>query len=291
VPERTYDFFLRGGQMTGLDLRPLSLGEILDRTFTIYRRYFLLFAGIAGIPQIIVLALEIARLILAGKSGASTGFGFSLTGVVVALLYLIVALFAYLISQAASVLAVSDLYLGRSVSMGHALERARGHLGFLFGVIVLNGLAVGGATILLIVPGIYVACRLLVCVPVALIEERSPGESISRAWALTRENAGRAFMIGLLYFCIAFAANALLTFPFSLGIFVSMKDPATSVIWLILASVGARIASVLTEPILLIATAIFYYDLRVRKEAFDLQFMLDPHSPPPAGPGSVPSIL
>ena len=32
--------------MADLDLRPLSLGEILDRTFSIYRKNFLLFAGI-----------------------------------------------------------------------------------------------------------------------------------------------------------------------------------------------------------------------------------------------------
>ena len=29
--------------MNNLDLRPLSVGEILDRTFTLYRNYFVLF--------------------------------------------------------------------------------------------------------------------------------------------------------------------------------------------------------------------------------------------------------
>ena len=36
--------------MPELDLRPLSLGEIPDRTFTLYRRNFLLFTGIIAIP-------------------------------------------------------------------------------------------------------------------------------------------------------------------------------------------------------------------------------------------------
>ena len=31
-------------------LRPMNLGEILDRTFEIYRKKFLLFAGIAALP-------------------------------------------------------------------------------------------------------------------------------------------------------------------------------------------------------------------------------------------------
>ena len=39
--------------MAALDLRPLSLGELLDRTFFLYRRHFLLFVGIAAMPQLI----------------------------------------------------------------------------------------------------------------------------------------------------------------------------------------------------------------------------------------------
>jgi hypothetical protein len=34
-----------GELMATLDLRPLSLGELLDRTFFLYRRHFLLFVG------------------------------------------------------------------------------------------------------------------------------------------------------------------------------------------------------------------------------------------------------
>jgi len=47
--------------MAQLDLRPLTIGEILDRTFTIYRRHFLLFIGITAVPQILVLAINLAR--------------------------------------------------------------------------------------------------------------------------------------------------------------------------------------------------------------------------------------
>src|SRR5438552_9078889 len=52
---------LSGGFMADLDLRPLSLGEILDRTFSLYRKNFLLFAGITAIPQLLVLALRLAQ--------------------------------------------------------------------------------------------------------------------------------------------------------------------------------------------------------------------------------------
>ncbi len=180
---------------------------------------------------------------------------------------------------------------GRSVTIAQALERVRHDLGFLFGVLVLNGLAIVGATILFVIPGIYVACRLLICVPVALIEERGPRESLNRSWELTRGYAGRAFMMFLLFLVIAIAANLLFVSPFSIGLATSLRNPSGLWMWLILGQVGARVAAILTQPILLIATSIFYYDLRVRKEAFDLQFMMNPNAPPSAGPGSVPSIL
>jgi len=43
-------------------LRPMNLGEILDRTFEIYRKNFLLFAGIAALPATLVLAIHLADI-------------------------------------------------------------------------------------------------------------------------------------------------------------------------------------------------------------------------------------
>jgi hypothetical protein len=276
--------------MTALDLRPLTLGEILDRTFSLYRSHFPLFIGIAGIPQILVLAVQLPQMALQQYFPERFGL-FNFTGLMIQLVVLVVSAVAYLFSQGGTVIGISEIYLGRSITIGDALQRVRGNLGFLFGVAVLNGLAILGASILLVIPGIYVACRLLVSVPAALIEQRGPRDSLTRSWELTRDFAGRAFMMFLLFFAIALAANLLFVTPFSIGIATALKNPSALWFWMVLSQIGARAAAILTQPILLIATAIFYYDLRVRKEAFDLQLMMNPSGPTPAGPGSVPSIL
>lgn len=282
--------------MVDLDLRPLSLGEILDRTFSIYRRNFLLFVGITAIPQLLVLALRLAQTLLmplpagprsapveqlqAGSSGSLMAFGIlSLIGVVV---YLV----AYLFAQGGTVFAVSELYLGRSTTIGASLGRMRGQLGSLFGVILLNGLAVMGALILLVIPGIYVACRLITCVPAALLEDLGPRSSLERSWGLTKDFAGRAFVVNLLYFVLAYAAAFLFTLPFGVAIALSAKNPEALRMWSALSHLGEFVGEVLVSPILTIATAVFYYDLRVRKEAFDLQFMMNPTGPvAPGTPG------
>ena len=45
-------------------LRPLSLGEILDRTFSLYRRHFLLFVGITAIPHLLILVLNLWQTVV-----------------------------------------------------------------------------------------------------------------------------------------------------------------------------------------------------------------------------------
>ncbi len=280
--------------MTGLDLRPLSLGDILDRTFSLYRRHFLLFMGISGIPQVLVLALNLLQTALqAGMPRAQVDL--SLT-VAFLILYIPIALVAYLFSQGGAIFAVSDLYLGRTVTIAESLRRVWEELGSLLGVLILNGIAVVAGFICLIVPGIYLACRLLVCVPAALIEKRGPQDSLSRSFRLTKDSAGRAFVILLLYSALLYGAILLLVLPFSvlLGVSAARGDTnsATAHVLLALTQVGTSVASILATPILLIATSVFYYDLRVRKEAFDIQFMMDPNPQRvPGSSGDIPSIL
>jgi uncharacterized membrane protein len=169
-----------------------------------------------------------------------------------------------------------------------------GNLLSLLGVVLLNGVVIGLGMLALLIPGIYLACRLLVCVPAALIEDRGPRESLSRSFELTRDSAGRAFLILVLNAILAIAISSTFTFPFLLavGLTAQQHNPGLTRMLTALMQVSATIGSVLVTPILLIATSVFYFDLRVRKEGFDLQFMLDPTSERVTrSQGSMPSIL
>jgi len=42
-----------------MDLRPLTLGELLDRAFHLYRRHLLLFVGIMAVPSVLALAMNL----------------------------------------------------------------------------------------------------------------------------------------------------------------------------------------------------------------------------------------
>jgi len=286
---------LEEGVMTAFDLRPLNLGEILDRTFTLYRQHFLLFIGISAIPQTLVLAINVVSLLLGNKAAmrAFTGLGLGL-GLVIGLVVVIVSVFAFFISQGATILAVKDLYLGRSTSILDSLRRTRGEIWPIIGVGLLTGLVVTFGLVLLVFPGIFIACRLFVSVPAMLTESRGVLDAMSRSWDLTQGAAGRSFVIFLLYLVIVFALAILLVSPFTaLAVFSGVKSPEMMRFWTFMADLGNRVSSTLVSPFLLIASAVFYFDLRVRKEAFDLQFMMDPESERTTGPSSsgMPSIL
>jgi len=279
--------------MANLDLRPLSLGEILDRSFSLYRQNFLLFLGIAAIPQLFVLVLNLAQVFLGlSKNTVQPGRPAAVPAVppaavpalfVIGLLGAVVYLVAYLLSQGATVSAVAEIYLGRTTTIGEALRKARGELGVLFGVTMLNGLVTVLGFIALIIPGVYLICRLLIAVPAAMIENLGPRDSLERSFALTKGSAGRSFMIIFVYFVI------LMALMFSLGIAIGIASAATRgnpqlvPLWAMLTAVSQSVVTAVVTPILLISVSVFYFDLRVRKEAFDLQMMMNPSTAAAAG--------
>ena len=93
---------------------------------------------------------------------------------------------------------------------------------------------------------------------------------------------------------MAWALMALFQMPFLVLITLNGKNSPLFVLWTVLMQVGNFIASVLVAPVSTIGFALFYYDQRVRKEAFDLQMMMqalggDPMPPPVSG--GVPSMF
>jgi hypothetical protein len=287
--------------MATLDLRPLSLGELLDRTFFLYRRHFLLFAGIAAIPYSVFFVVNLAGISLPAlvRSASNGRFTSQVTaaavgGGLVAVIGILVGSVAFLFAVGATVFAVSEIYMGHQTSIRASLGRVRGHAGTIFGVLFLTGVIMIGGFIALIIPGIYLMCRMCVATPAALLEDLGPADSIRRSFDLTKGFAGRAFMIYLLYFALAVGAAALVQFPIAFLFGLYAKQTQLRLMMLVLMQAGNFLTSVLVTPVSTIGFALFYYDLRVRKEAFDLQMMMqaigaDPMPPPITG--GVPSAF
>jgi hypothetical protein len=289
--------------MAALDLRPLSLGELLDRTFSVYRRHFLVFAGIATIPYVFVfiavaavaVAFGIAipfSILRAGHAPFSPPMiGALFFGV---LIIVLASLAAFAVSAGATVIAVSEIYGVRKPAIWASLRAPFGKAWRLIGVTVLISLIAFGGMIFLIIPGIYLGCRMSVAIAAALIDDAGPADAIRRSFFLTKGYAGRVFLIFLLTLALTYAAVAFSQIPFAILIAASAKNRALVLLWTALMEITSLLANVAIAPISSIALALYYYDLRIRKEAFDLQMMMQTIGPdpmPPAISGGVPSAF
>lgn len=250
-------------------LSPLSLGELLDRTFQLYRRHFLIFIGIVALPHLFLLPLQLASV------WQRTTKRFDLVDVAFALVIAGGGIFVLAIAQAATVIAVSRLYLGQPASIVDSYSRVSGHVIRLCLLILAVGILTGIGFILLIIPGILLTIRWSVVVPAMVLEDAGIGESMSRSAALTQGDWLRIFGIYFIYFVMAILFESLWQVPMFFVAFTSARTFTDPPFWTqIVIVLGGFVSQCLVGPLLTIALSLVYYDERVRKEAFDLDHLL-----------------
>jgi hypothetical protein len=255
-------------------LRPMSLGELLDRAFFLYRKHFALFVGIAALPHLVLLTFQLIGVAVRPRTLGA----FAATTLVWSLASIVVYLGVVAASQGATVMAVSRVHLGNSTSVSESFAGIKGRILSLALIMIGVGLGVGIGFILLIVPGIILALMWALAIPVAVLEDTGLRESTSRSAELTKGSRGRIFMIGFLFVILLYIVYILWEIPIlaAIGIFARANRPMTVLpVWTQIAfPVGSFLTQCLVSPLLTIALALVYYDQRVRKEAFDLQLMM-----------------
>lgn len=303
-----------------VELRPLSLGELLDRTFSLYRSHFWLFVGIMAIPAAFVIPARILILNLQGSFVHMTPGRppvFPAPGYIAGVflgyfVFMVVFGIVYAIATAAAACAVADAYLGRASTVRGSYAKIGAKFWRLIGVIFSIALRILGILLsILIVAGglvaaiavasgnrgnpvvvalmvlffmfVYVAALVLcvwfalryaVSIPVLMIENLGVSETIRRSVFLTRGRRGHIFLGLLVATIIAYVGIFLFQGPFAIATMLAAIRGEWP-FWLASTSaVAGAIGSAITGPISMIVTVLLYYDTRIRKEAFDLQFMM-----------------
>ncbi len=262
-------------------LRPLTLGELLDRAFQLYRSRFGIFVGIAAVAYLPVFVLQTLTLWLpkAISPGVGTATGLAtlgFTAVMGFLLLVVLRLLGVAAANSATIIVVSAAYLEQPITVGEAYRRVSSMMLRVFFIMIGMGIGIGIGTVLLIVPGVILFLMWALAIPVTVLEDTGFGESLSRSRELTAGHRGRVFAIYLLYFALILALEVGLAAP--LGVFVALKGgqaavAMTPIIGVLNAILTFMIESLVT-PILSISLSLMYYDERVRKEAFDIHLMM-----------------
>jgi hypothetical protein len=249
-------------------LRPLSLGQLLCKSFAIYGGNFFAFLGISAIPNVILLGLQLglagpsARLLQAAGSIAFVAdFAASFA-----------SLFVGSIVTAATAVAVFDVYLDRPPDLWDCFSRLAGKSLRVVYVAVVVELIVGFGSLLCIVPGIYWAGLYGLAIPAVVLENITGNQSLKRSSYLATNAVGRVVIV---YFLTSIftgiVAASLNEAAKAMGLMSPLHPGMTREL---LRQISLTLGGILFGPISAIALTLEYYDQRVRKEAFDIDHMM-----------------
>ncbi len=308
------------------ELRPSSLGEILDRTAQMYRSHFMLYFGIAGISYTGVLALSLLFDALFYPFMHSNPRAYAGIRVVVGAIVGLLAILPVAIAMAAVMHAVARNYLGQPATIREAYANIRHHwyryilillamyvyslvpLGALMGIVVAAatlvppGLARGlviGLAVILMLAGIVVAfwwmLRWALSVPASLMEDLTVHRALKRSSILTRGGIGRIFVMLLLVGAVMMMIQYAIQIP--TFILLLKNRGAITLTTQIVTSLGSSFSGAFVLPIYSIALTLFYYDQRIRKEGYDVEWLMEQAgmrpdgAPTEANPSALPGSL
>ena len=319
-------------------LRPLNLGEILDRTAALYRRNFWLFVGTAALPLLIVFALAIpagAIFLIPGIAGSRAGGPSPAEIGIIALIVIIalpIYLAVYVYSYAGITQATVSVHLGEKPTIRATLKSVHTRFWTYLWYLLLQGilaiLVPMVAAMSIIGPLIYLISRpdvdlgsrfalgfLMVLVgvvafgaivwltlsfalgmPACIVEKKTAWESLVRSWHLSQGTRGRIFVTNLLVAALAFAIGMALAIPLLIliavlpaaGITIANSSTVMVVTEIVRVSLDF-VSKVLLAPIYMIAAVLFYYDQRIRKEGFDIEWMMQRAGLAPPQPQGAPT--
>ena len=287
-------------QPGGTRLRRMGVLEIVDETFRLYRAHFLslvLASALVQAPLGVLSALLQLSAGLADGSGDASAEALLADGalmVLFGLLVVLLALLGYLVQSVAMYRLASGAMLGQPLTVREAYRGLTGlwplcWTGLLSGL-VLTLLVV---TVLGIPVAMYLGLGWSLAGAIVVLERRSGWGALRRSAALVKGNRWRTLGVllisGLLIWILTLipsallgAATAVAQAVLDLGRWVQTASDTLQ------ALLGAVTGS-LFGPLYFLTTTLLYYELRVRKEAFDLEQQLAQLGAPaldPNAPGS-----
>lgn len=227
-------------------LRSMELGEVIDEAIKIYRANWQVLAGIVAV---FVIPIQILSII-AAQTGSTVGL--IISGVIGALTS---PLLGGAIAKAAG-----DLYLAREPQLGDTIAFTLRRFGALLLIAILTGLAVVLGLLLLVIPGIFLMVRLYFGSIAVVLEGQGASDGMRRSFELTKGRFWPLLGAAIVIFIITVVVTIIVSIPFAFG-------------GLFVQSVGNVLAQLLVTPFTSVAAVLLYFDLRIRKEAFDLEVL------------------
>ena len=259
-------------------LRPLGIGEILDVALKIVWRN----AGtLVRIVFFVVFPVQVLTTLIewsAVPSGFDKGTG-TVSGRDAATLAagigvsVLMQILAVVLASAACYRAIGSAYLGERTRWVDSLRFALSRLHSILWVLLLTALAVGIGWIFCVVPGVILGVYFSLAVPVLLTERVKGRRALGRSRALVRRSWWRVFAVLLLGGILAWIVNLIV--GGLVGAVTSFNTTPTDFVSAVGSVVSGTAGQLVSTPLIAAFVTVLYFDLRVRKEAFDLQLLAE----------------
>jgi hypothetical protein len=241
-------------------LRPRSVPELIDAAVQLLRQHYL---ELVTTTAVFLIPSIVLRLFVPTVQPCQL----PASGQIMPLFLVAVVSFVLgSMSTAAIVVIVSDSYLGRDVSIGTAVSQVLGRIGAVLGATLLAGLAIGLGFVVFVIPGFFCIAWFFAATNVVMVEGKGPMEALSRSRSLAKGSVGR--ILGTLLL----AGIIVVVFQFIVGLILGLVLPSVrtnSGLTVVITSV----VSIFVYPFFTVLITLLYYDLRIRKEGFDLELM------------------
>ena len=232
------------------EIRAMSFAEILDAGFRLVRDHFVLLVGISAALYVPAALFQSAAESLADAQSPGS---LALVGLLGVLVFAAVSPFV----GVAITFALGEVYLGREVGIGDAFRKGLPIVVPVLGTSLLALLAIVGASLLLLLPGIWVGLGLVLLSQVMVLEGRFGTAAMSRSFELMKGQRLRAFGI----FLVVFILSGVLTFGVQLALgFIPIVGP-----------VGSGLVSAVSGTYASAVGVVLYFDIRCRTEAFEIE--------------------
>lgn len=107
--------------------------------------------------------------------------------------------------------------------------------------------------------------------PAIVLEGKDASKSLGRSWSLTSDYFWRVYGTS---FAAGILSTLLSTLPsLFVGFLLQQSSGVSAQTALIITNMIEQIASIFASPMVIAVNVLIYYDLRVRKEGFDLELM------------------
>ena len=286
-------------------LRARSNAELLDAAFEIYRRHFAIFLAVGVVAALPMALIQYSSLsLIGGQHGVMTvpdvaGGSFAMLQVMMLVAY-VVTLFITPFTEGITVTTAARAYRGEPVELGDATRAVFARplavllaywarffliMGAMMAIGIVGSIVVGillaifrPIGILLAIPlvigmfavAIVIWKRYFAVLPVLLVEEKRVADSMSRSRALADGNGARiVVLIGLVILISMF-------FGIMLGGIAAalVSGLVGALLYLFCVALVNQFAGVVLT--------LLYFDLRVRKEGYDIELLASSLDPTPA---------